>query len=335
MLRLYFTVEDLARTRVALLGPLAETQLSLRMLQRRDEKVLFDGWRRRTHPRVPHDVRELAAFVAGPRTWMVDFFTLLGPVFSIEEGQERLLSAPRAQLRAELAPDSRLERQRPSWLADSGSRRAVERLADALVAYHAEAVAPFWTGVQQHLSSHANLVGKLMATGGVSTALDSLAPRLRWRPPVLEVPDYAPWRAGNADFHLGGRGIILAPSLFCGTAPQLFEPDTDAEALLIYPAPRDAATVRGIWSPPQYARSHKALAALLGTTRAAILSTLVDGCTTIELARRLSISPASASEHTGILRQAGLASSTRYRNTVHHTLTQQGLSLLDGTSSAP
>lgn len=227
-------------------------------------------------------------------------------------------------------------RQRPSWLADPARGGAVERLANALVDYHAEAVAPYWNGALRHLSSHANLVGKLMATGGVGKALESLAPRLRWRPPVLEVPDYTPWRgSGDTEFHLGGRGIVLAPSLFCETAPQLFVPGTDAEALLIYPAPRDAATVRDIWSPPRSAGSHKALAALLGTTRAAILSTLVDGCTTTELARRLSISPASASEHTGVLRQAGLASSTRYRNTVQHTLTRKGLSLLDGTSTAP
>ncbi|WP_374196353.1 ArsR/SmtB family transcription factor [Streptomyces sp. ISL-10] len=267
---------------------------------------------------------------------MVDLFTLLGPVSSIEEGHERLLSAPRAQLRTELSPDPRLVRRRPSWLADPGAPDgAVERLATALVDYHTEAVAPYWNGALRHLSSHASLVGKLMATGGVGTGLDSLAPRLRWRPPVLEVPDYSSWRgSGHEEFHLGGRGIVLAPSLFCGTTPQLFVPGTDAEVLLIYPAPRDAATVRDIWSPPQSAGSHKALAALLGTTRAAILSTLVDGCTTTEVARRLSISPASASEHTGVLRKAGLASSTRYRNTMHHTLTRQGLSLLDGTSSA-
>ncbi|BCK73666.1 hypothetical protein Srufu_076190 [Streptomyces libani subsp. rufus] len=81
--------------------------------------------------------------------------------------------------------------------------------------------------------------------------------------------------------------------------------------------------------------SHKALAALLGTTRAAILATLVDDYTTTHLARRLSISPSSASQHTGVLRQAGLVSTTRYRNTVHHTITPQGRALLDGASSTP
>lgn len=90
---------------------------------------------------------------------------------------------------------------------------------------------------------------------------------------MLEVPDYSPWRgSGHEEFHLGGRGIVLAPSLFCGTAPQLFAPGSDAEALLIYPAPRAAAAIRDIWLPPRSAGSHKALAALLGTTRAAGLA---------------------------------------------------------------
>ncbi|MGY4968958.1 ArsR/SmtB family transcription factor [Streptomyces nigrescens] len=338
MLRIRFTLEDLARTRVALLGPLAETQLSLRMLQRREEKVLFDGWRRRTRPRVPPDARQLAAFVASPQGWMVDLFTLLGPVSSIEEGRERLLSAPRAQLRAELSPDARLDRLRPSWLSHpgAGDGAVVERLANGLADYHSASVAPYWDRIHQHLSAHAHLVGKLMAAHGVGAALESLAPYLRWKPPVLELPDYRPWQGpDDYGYHLGGRGMVLAPSLFCGPVPQLFAPATDAEALLIYPAPRDPATIRSIWSPPRPAASHKALAALLGTTRAAILATLVDGYTTTDLARRLSISPSSASQHTGVLRQAGLVSTTRHRNTVHHTITPQGRALLDGTSATP
>ncbi|MGA5171339.1 ArsR/SmtB family transcription factor [Streptomyces lavendulocolor] len=72
----------------------------------------------------------------------------------------------------------------------------------------------------------------------------------------------------------------------------------------------------------------------LGSTRAALLAELVQGGTTSELARRLSISPASASQHTSVLRRAGLATSVRFRNTVHHSLTVQGRTLLKGTTSA-
>ncbi|MFI6982279.1 ArsR/SmtB family transcription factor [Embleya sp. NPDC050154] len=52
---------------------------------------------------------------------------------------------------------------------------------------------------------------------------------------------------------------------------------------------------------------------------------MADCCTTTELARRLSISPAGASQHATVLRQANLITSRRHRNTVHHSLTPLGI----------
>ena len=54
-----------------------------------------------------------------------------------------------------------------------------------------------------------------------------------------------------------------------------------------------------------------------------------DGCTTGEVARRLNISAAAASQHTTVLRNAGLLVSQRDRNTVLHTLTPLGRAMLD------
>lgn len=72
----------------------------------------------------------------------------------------------------------------------------------------------------------------------------------------------------------------------------------------------------------------RSLAALLGRTRAAALRTIDSGCTTSGLARRLGVSPASASEHATVLREAGLIISRRDRNAVYHTLTPLGHDLL-------
>ncbi|MFH9175047.1 hypothetical protein [Streptomyces albogriseolus] len=82
----------------------------------------------------------------------------------------------------------------------------------------------------------------------------------------------------------------------CGPYPMLFTPLSNAESVLIYPIPGDAAPLRDIWSPASAAGSHKALAALLGATRAAVLSTLADFATTTEIARCLNISPPSVSQ---------------------------------------
>lgn len=62
---------------------------------------------------------------------------------------------------------------------------------------------------------------------------------------------------------------------------------------------------------------------------------LADGCTTGELARRLDISPAGASQHATVLRRAGLVLSTRRRNLVLHTLTPLGRALLGGRPVVP
>lgn len=76
-------------------------------------------------------------------------------------------------------------------------------------------------------------------------------------------------------------------------------------------AVHQADALTPLWSVPE----PTAAAAL------AALAAITTGYTTSQLARQLGISPASASEHTTVLRSAGLMASVRYRNTVHHILT--------------
>ena len=74
--------------------------------------------------------------------------------------------------------------------------------------------------------------------------------------------------------------------------------------------------------------SSPALARLIGRTRAAVLFAARTRPTTSELAQRVGISAASASEHATVLREAGLITTHRHRNTVRHTLTRIGVDLL-------
>jgi DNA-binding transcriptional ArsR family regulator len=100
----------------------------------------------------------------------------------------------------------------------------------------------------------------------------------------------------------------------------------DAQApLVVYPIHFDPISVATIWRHETPAAS---LAALIGRTRANTLEAAISSGTTSELARRTGISPASASEHIGVLRQAGLIVTRRYRNTAHHTVTQLGRQLM-------
>lgn len=61
----------------------------------------------------------------------------------------------------------------------------------------------------------------------------------------------------------------------------------------------------------------------LGRTRAAVLLTVADraGCTTTELSITAGVSVSTASEHTTVLRQAGLITTTRHHKAVLHTMT--------------
>lgn len=69
---------------------------------------------------------------------------------------------------------------------------------------------------------------------------------------------------------------------------------------------------------------------LLGRTRAATLELIArsGGITGRDIAEQLHIAVSSASEHATLLRQAGLITSTRRRNTVWHTITPLGVALL-------
>jgi DNA-binding transcriptional ArsR family regulator len=58
------------------------------------------------------------------------------------------------------------------------------------------------------------------------------------------------------------------------------------------------------------------------------------GCTTSELARRVGVSLASASQHASVLREAGLVHTLRQGGAVLHTLTPLGAALLRGGAPA-
>jgi DNA-binding transcriptional ArsR family regulator len=77
-------------------------------------------------------------------------------------------------------------------------------------------------------------------------------------------------------------------------------------------------------------RRARPLEALLGRTRAAVLAALATTSTSTELSARLGISTASASEHVGVLRDAGLVVSRRTGRTVQHALTPLADAVLAG-----
>jgi hypothetical protein len=157
---------------------------------------------------------------------------------------------------------------------------------------------------------------QVLRDGGIERLLDSFRPIMRWHRPVLEFTRHPSGR----EIELGGRGLLLVPSYFARlNAVTVF--DAELPQVVVYPIAHD---------PGLLAPEHRALAQLLGETRAAVLRAVADGCTTTELARRAGVAVGSASRHAAVLRAAGLVQTTRFGVCVLHTLTPLGAALLDG-----
>ncbi|MEU7108356.1 winged helix-turn-helix domain-containing protein [Streptomyces sp. NPDC046215] len=298
-----------------------ELLISLHRLQLRDAAALFGPWRRQTARRAPASTRMLTALAPVPG-YSMDFLTpALGR--SLADQGEALRSTPRQRVRADLAMYSRLNpgRPLPTWCADlaRGEAHVLGRLADTALHYADRCLAPYWQHIEAAVNRERAQRATLLAESGWAAVFDTLHPSARWQPPVLEL-DYATDR----DLHLEGRGIILQPSFFCRYRPTSFA-DPVLPPILVYPIDHELG-----WADAS-GTERRALSALIGATRAQLLSAAGDGvATTSELARRVGISPSNASRHLAVLKEAGLLCSHRHRNAVLHTITPAGATLLEG-----
>jgi DNA-binding transcriptional ArsR family regulator len=327
MVRVNFTPGDVARTRFTLTpAPMLETTEALIELRR----AAASGWRHRS--RAAPWLREARrAFPATARP-LLDLFGPQGPwpgIFDLVtpdllEGLEELRAASRASLRAGLAGIEKHAARPPLWvrnLAD-GDREELELVIRAFRDLHDSVVAPRRDTAAA--ASRADLARRIpvLITGGQEALLGTLHPRLRWRDEGLE-------RAGvDFETNLDGRGLLLRPSAFWTGEPIFsFDEEGDRPHVLIYAAQPNGPSASGNGTADPAA--HDSLAALLGPTRAAVLRALREPRGTAELAAAVRISPASASEHAKILREASLIETRREGRGVRHSLTALGTTMAD------
>lgn len=328
MIRLRLGAADLARIRIgAAVSPFAETMAAAELIRGRSAGLVFGGWRRPVMGQLDSKVRPLVTIFAPGRPGL-DLCTLVGPVDTIGEGIDRLMSARPGQLRAEI--DS-IAPHHPStawpWMrldTDTGLRR---QLSAAVRSFHAVAIGPRWPHLRQFLQAERTSQIELLATAGIDRFLSVLCPPLiQWHPPLLHIQSMT-GEPKNVD--LAGRGLVITPSIFLTPRPVLStDPcNPDAPPTLIYPAVRELDVARPLWTS---ARDHQALAILLGRTRSAALEAISGGCGTGELALRIGVSAPTASQHATALRRAGLITTHRSAGLVRHMLTPLGQSLLNG-----
>ncbi|GGL09968.1 ArsR/SmtB family transcription factor [Mangrovihabitans endophyticus] len=328
MLRIHFTPEDLSRTHVAVRAdPLWDAVLSLQMLHNGEGQLLFQAWRHQVRARPSRADEAILLSLCQPRGAIADLLTPAAGALGLEAGLDAVRSTPISRIRRDLTHLSGRSRL-PSWtrLLAAGDVRALDRLAGALRSWHRVGAAPYQPEIDRALDADRAVRLRDAQVGGPERLLAGL-PGVRWERPML-LSDY-PY---DRDFHLDGRGLLLMPSFFCWRRPiTLIDPTLPP--VLAYPVEHAVGWLAASARPD--AGPDRALTALLGSTRAAVLDTVGRGpISTGDLARRVHISAPSASEHATVLREAGLIVTSRQGGRALHSLSSVGLALLTGSVPA-
>ena len=321
VIRFVLSVEDLARTRVAI-SPMWEAIRSLGALQDPAAAALHLPWLRSLSGRLGEIALEPVLALIPPRGYMPDFLTPppIGPLGRIEDDLEALRRTPVRQIRHDIElfcaqhPRSRISDG--VWLEHP--RREIRRVADVLAAFWERALEPVWPRIQAFLDADIAHRARRLAQGGPAELFADLHPGVARVDDHLEVAS-----PRDVTIELAGSGLVLIPSAFQWARPATIE-QAPWQPMLIYPA-RGIAT---LWD--EGTRAADGLVRLLGATRAAILVALDAPRSTADVAELLSISPANASHHLTTLRDAGLATARRERRAVLYVRTSTGDALAGG-----
>jgi DNA-binding transcriptional ArsR family regulator len=323
VVRVNFTADDLAHTRFsAAPAPLVETGLALVELRRAavaPVRARASLWMREARRAFPPTARPLLDLF-GPHPPWPDFIDSAAP--DLAEALEFVRATPRSYLRSELASGWNDRPGRPpAWLRNlaDGDADALEVVVRALRDLHDAVVAPRWDSVRSSFHGEVARRMPVLAAGGHQALFDSLHPQLRWRHDGLERHGY------DKQYNLHGGGLLLIPSAFWTGPPVFIRGDgVRLPFVLLYAAqPNGQSADRGDGLP-----GNDTLATLIGPTRAAVLRALREPHGTATLASTVGISPASASEHAKVLRDAYLIETRREGRSVRHSLTPLGRTML-------
>ena len=322
MVRFVFSFEDLALTRFAI-SPMWELMHSLLALRDPSHAAVHLPWLRSLSGRMQGLELERIVALSPPRGFTPDFLLPVpsGPLGDIADDLAALRATPVAQIRADMNLFAGQHRNGPQiaevWLAHP--RREVRRLADLLEAYWERAIAPVWPRLRAFLDADIAYRARRLASMGPEAVFGDVHGDVEWHQPHLDVR--VP--AHDATFPLDGRGLLLLPSAFAANRPFVMD-RAPWQPTLSYPA-RGIATLWEAGSP-----APDALVRLLGSSRGGMLADLDAPRSTTELARRLSLSPATTSHHLTALRAAGLVSARRDGRSVLYARTELGDALAGG-----
>ncbi|MFU8850102.1 ArsR/SmtB family transcription factor [Micromonospora sp. SL1-18] len=303
-------VEDLADTRFAI-SPIHEAVLSLRVLREPGLYALHLPWRRSILGRLDPPGANLLMSVVGPDRGLPDFLTPRPTEFAatFEEELAAVRRAPPDVVRRDLLavyPRGRLpDVWQPITADDDAPVQALrDAICDHLQRYWDLALKPIWPQMRLVLEADLTYRARQLAVGGARLLFADMHPNLCWHNGVLHIDKMI----GRHHIVAAGRGLLLVPSVFAHKPAPPVSPDEPP--WLGYPC-RGAATP---WAPTPAADA-TALTSLLGAPRARLLHLLAEPLPTVEIARRLTVTPSAVSQHLQVLHTTGMI--TRARDVRH------------------
>jgi len=315
VIRIHFTAADVGRvTFLPEPEPLRETALAARALGRGQTSGTDRRWRRVAGSRVRPTMGPLLKLIS-PTGQFPGFLTPRVDRAGLEAAIECLLETPADLIRAELAPHLPAEIHPYMRALLHGRADARRALGGAVREFHRLVLGPSAIDLGRTYAADLAIRSRTVLAAGSEELLATLHPTVAWQDGCLSFS--MPF---EYDVKLAGRGLRLCPSPFVSECLIFDEPGV--VPLLVYPA------VALPMVDPAERDSADALADLLGRTRAAVLRSLAAPAGTGQLARRLNISDASASDHARVLRTAGLLTTDRSRGAAHHSLTPVAVQLL-------
>jgi hypothetical protein len=306
MISFVLDVEDLADTRFAV-SPVHETVLSLRVLREPGLSALHLPWRRSVLGRLDALDANLLMSLVGPDRALPDFLTPRPTRFAatFEEELTTVRRTPADVVRRDVLAAyarGRLPDVLRAVTADDDAPVLALRdaICDHLQRYWGAAIEPSWPQLRLVLEADMTYRARQLAVGGARLLFADMHPNLRWHEGVLHIDKMI----GTHRVAASGRGLLLVPSVFSHKpAPPV---SAEEPPLLAYPC-RGVAT---LWAPPP-AVDATALTSLLGAPRTRLLGLLEEPLPTVEIARRLTVTPSAVSQHLRVLHATGLITRAR------------------------
>lgn len=325
MIEFELGVADLAAVRFAY-SPLHEVVLSLRLMNDPGLGPIHLPWTRRLPGRLAGsgvDTALLVAMVSRTRT-IPDFLSPRPAVFSapIEEELAMVARTPPERVRRDIRT-THIRNPFPARVSSvpTDSPEALsslrDELCDQLFRYWRATLEQPWPRMRLLLEADITHRARRLALEGAGGLFADIHPDLEWQDGVLRIHRMVSHHTVDG----GGRGLLLVPSVFAHKPAPPAGPEEPP--MVVYPC-RAAATM---WEAPD-AADPDALDALVGTPRAHLLRLLTDPLPTVELARRLRVTPSAVSQHLRVLAGSGLVTRARHGRMVLYRRTSLGDQLI-------